>query len=274
MVLLIVLIIIVSIISLYSAYNVNKDKTGKDNNDEYNGTDIVNKGEEVQVPDTTRVYKSLDKSIAVINYLYTSLDNKITDIYKREINISDVEKNIKIYSVLLYLYNEKNFDDITEEDYNRLYEGLYMEEKKDYYGTIDIDDVSALYKKIYNEELESGLEINIENYCPIFKFDNNKYYFGIYDCKNPRSKIVNYKYKYVIGDNSADVYVSLGVVEYDNNFKIYKYDMYKDIVYKESETDILLDINKNNYNEYSRYIVHFVREKGEYYVNSVRKVME
>ena len=43
--------------------------------------------------------------------------------------------------------------------------------------------------------------------------------------------------------------------------------------YKESDTDILLDINRNNYNEYSKYIAHFVKINGDYYINSVRKVL-
>ena len=49
--------------------------------------------------------------------------------------------------------------------------------------------------------------------------------------------------------------------------------MYKDDIFKESDTDILLDINRKNYNEYSKYIIHFVKDNGEYYVNSVRKVL-
>ncbi len=270
MVLLILLVLVLSAFTLYYALNSRDKKIDKKHVD--NG--IVDKVDvEDSIPDTTRVYKSLDKSIGVINYLYTSLNNKITDIYKREINISDIEQNIKVYSVLLYLYNEKNYDDIMEDDYNRLYEGLYMDEKKDYYGSINAEEVKSLYKKVYNENLDAGSEINIENYCPIFKYDNDKYYFGTYDCSNVRSKIVDYKYKYVIGDDSADVYLSLGVLENDYSFKVYKYDLYKDVVYKESDTDILLDINRNNYNEYSKYIVHFIKDNGEYYVNSVRKVM-
>ena len=275
MVVLILLIVIVSIVSLYFAYKVNKDK----NSNDIENNNIINKNTntantEQEMVDTTRVYKSLDRSIAVISNLYTSLDNRITDIYKREINISDVEKNYKIYSVLLYLYGEKNYSAITPEDYNRLYEGLYMDEKKEYYGSIDMDDVSYLYKKEYNEDLGAGVEVSIENYCPTFKFDNNKYYFGTYDCKNVKSIIKDYKYKYVIGEDSADVYVALGVLEYDYNYKAYKYDLYKESFFKESETDLLLDINLKNYNEYSKYIVHFVTVNGDYYVNSVRKAMD
>ena len=271
MILLIIIVLVVSVFSLYSAYNIRKEKN-KDNNKIVDNIKDVEKKEE-EIPDTTRTYKSLDKSIAVINYLYTSLNNRVTDIYKREINISDVEKNYKIYSVLLYLYDEKNSDDILEDEYNRLYDGLYMEEKKEYYGSIRYEDVSSLYKKVYNEELGTGVEINIENYCPIFKFDSDKYFFGIYDCQIVKSKLSSYKYKYVIGEDSADVYLSLGVLENDYNFKVYKYDLYKETVYKESDTDILLDINRNNYNEYSKYIAHFVKINGDYYINSVRKVL-
>ena len=272
MVLLILLVAIISVVSLYSAYNVLKDRNNNKTNEKSNI--FNNDDEEIEVIDDTKIYKSLDRSIEVVNHLNTSLNSRVTDIYKNEINISDVDKNNRIYSVLLYLYDEKNYDHINEEDYNRLFDGLYMEEKKEYYGSINMDDVSSLYKKVYNEELETGLEINIDNYCPIFKYDNNKYYFGTYDCENVRSKVVNYKYKYVIGDNSADVYIALGVLEYDINFKTYKYDMYKNTYLKESDTDILLDINRNNYDEYSKYIVHFVKENGDFYVNSVRKVMD
>ena len=272
MVVLIIIIVVVSILSLYSAYNVIVSKN-RENNNKIIKEKLKQDSEEVNIPDSTRVYKSLDKSIEVINNLYTSLNNRVTTIYKDEINIDDLEINYKVYSILMYLYNEKSYDDILEEDYNRLYEGLYMDEKKEFYGSIDFEDVKSLYKKVYNRELDSGFEINIENYCPIFKFDNNKYYFGTYDCNNINSKLVSYKYKYVIGDNSADVYVSLGVLEHDFNFKVYKYDMYKDDIFKESDTDILLDINRKNYNEYSKYIIHFVKDNGEYYVNSVRKVL-
>lgn len=274
MILLILLIIVVSGFSLYSAYNVSKSKNHKkDNNSSSEKIDYPIDEEEISIPDTTRVYKTLDKRIEVVNYLYTSLNNKVTDIYKNEINISDVEDTYKLYSVLLYLYTEKSYDSITEEDYNRLYEGLYMDEKKEYYGSIRFDDVRDLYKKVYNKTLEGGSEINIEGYCPIFKFDNNNYFFGTYDCQNQRTKLSNYKYKYVIGEESADVYVSLGVLEYDYNYKIYKYDLYKDTFLKESDTDLLLDINRRNYDEYSKYIVHFIKENGDFYVSSIRKVM-
>ena len=271
MVLLIIIIIVISIFSLYSAYKVNK---GKNNNKDDVIKEKIEEIEEVNIPDSTRTYKTLDQGIEVINYLYTSLDNKITSIYRDEVNISDIEDKYKLYSILYYLYNEKKYDNILEEDYNRLYDGLYMEEKKDYYGSINFDDVSSLYKKIYNKTLDTGYEINIENYCPIYKFDANKYFFGIYDCKNENNRLINYKYKYVIGENSADVYVALGVFERDNNFKMYKYDLYKNTPLKESDTDIMVDIDRNNYNEYSKYIVHFVKENGEFYASTIRKVSE
>ncbi len=259
--------------SAYKVYSKKHNKTIEEIVDNKENTIIDDTNSDSTISNT-RVYKSLDSSIDVINYLYASLDNRITDVYKKEVNISEVEDTYKVYNILYYLYNERQYDSITEEEYNRLFPGLYIEEIKNYYGSITYDDANTLYKRIYNKDIETGIDYSIEGYCPSFKFDNNKYYFGIQDCKNDNVKLVNYNYKYVVTDESADVYVSLGVLENNTNFKVYKYDQYSGIVFQESETDILFNIDQNNYNEYTKYIVHFINTNGEYYISSIRKVAE
>ena len=262
--LLISFVLFFSLIALSFALKIYLDKTKPDIIED----DIIE--EEVEI-DENKEYKDL---IDIINLIDTSYNNNITDIYEKELNITDINSNNKKYAILLRLLNDKIYDNISEEEYNTLYSEQYgsYEDNKEYFGVITKNKLEELYIETYNEEIDFNYE-KINGYCPIFYYINDRYYFVNKCEKKLDGNVIYYIYNKIYGENSIDIYISLAAIEYNGtNYSVYDYDFYKHNIYKKVDSKIFFEINEKNYNDFSKYRLHFIKIKDKYYFDSVRAV--
>ncbi len=213
--------------------------------------------------DENAEFKDIISNVSLIN---TNNKNSITDIFVKEINIEDISKPSKLYSVIYNLYLNENYSEESYDNEN----GETIVTKY-----IDLDKVNELYKKLFNDTIDDySLE---EEMCPLFQLNENRFYIDDTCGKASKNKMISYIYKKVVGKNSLDIYLALGVLAYSNrSYDVYRYDDYigkvNNIVLN-TDSELFFSFDDKNYKDFSLYMVHFVKNGERYYFRSVRRAI-
>lgn len=242
----IILGIIISLIALATSLKVLIDKNRKEEN----------KAEVQDVEKLSNIMDSIYKQLTVI----TNIGDYI---YKdKEVKIQDVNEQIKVYSVLQNLYNDKSFEDIDEETYNRLF--LTETSNIAQYKKISKDKIKKLYKKVYNRDVKSIKIDNLEDKCPNYKYDNDTYYINIW-CM-VESKYTFYLYDTIRDGNKVKAYVAVGK-QVTKDGKTYQLVNPRNAEKKYNG----INIDSNNYKEFNKYEVYFHKKGKLFYLRKISK---
>lgn len=237
-------------------------------------------------------YQEFKDILDVINLINTDYINGLTNIYVDEINISDIDNNRKIYSVINRLLKDEKYEIVekpvepvveevveeTEEEYEEEQQEEIEETEEidntplysNYNKYINKDDVKRLYMKIYGEI--EDFNIDIVNVCPIVNFIEDKYYINDNCERRDDSKLLYYIDRSVKGVDTLDLYVYLGLLKYNgSNYSIYSYNDLGSS-YKDVDSEIFFSIDKTNYKDFTEFRLHFKKKDKRYFFDSVRKV--
>ena len=253
-----IFVIIFAVIALIFAISTYLSKKNTNNKVQLEEEEVIE-----EVVDENAEYKNI---LAIINLLNTDNNNSISDIYSNEINISDIDKQRKIYSILYSYYLESKYEeDSSENEFGEIIVNKYI--RKD----VIVDE----YKRIYNEEIEDY--IYEENMCPSFSLVENSYYIDDSCGKKNNNKIISYIYKKVIGKNSIDIYLAMGALIYkDRSYNIYRYEDYidgVDNILLNTDSEVFFSFNDSNYKDFSLFLVHFIRREDGIYFSSIRRAL-
>ena len=243
LILLILLILTISILAITSSIKEIREKNNHSN-------------EEIKkekIPDDT--IEIITRQIDLINTIPNS-------VYNENISIKDIDQKAKEYSVLYYLYNNKNYNDIDEETYNR----LFINENKDIrsYKKINEQDIIRAYKELYNKVIEiTDIELD-SSICPHFMKDGDNYYLNI-SCL-PKERITYYVYNYEKKNNNIIAHIALGIYKLNEtyNYSLYSYSNQEDQINEPK-------ITNNNYIVFAKYEIVLHKNKNNYYIRKIRK---
>lgn len=184
------------------------------------------------------------------------------DIYIKDTDITQIPNELKLYTVLENLY----YYDLGKSYVTTNYDFGSMSMYKNIFTQLDVEKVEKEYKYLFGNTTISHKKFDG---CPSFIYDsvNNKYY-GSSECGGTSAGgIVTYVNKVTSTDDEAYVYVSLGSAV-DGKFYT-DFEMTKEYT---ANVENGLVINENNYKEFSEYKYTFVKEKGNYIFNNIKKI--
>ena len=238
--------VIISLVALATSLKVLIDKNKKEDN----------KAEVQSVEKLTNimdgVYKQLNTISNIADYIYTD----------KEVKFQNINEQIKIYSILKYLYNQNDYDDIDEETYNRLF--LSETSNISQYKKITKKKIVKTYKEIYNKDIDNIKIDNMEDKCPNFKYDNDTYYLNMWCMEDTKNAV--YLYDTIREGNKVKTYVAVGkqVLKEGNKYQLIN-PKYPDKVYKKNYID------SSNYKEFDKYEVYFHKKGNLFYLRKISK---
>ncbi len=247
--------------------------------------------EEQQVEEPTEkeitdqeVISSLDKKIEIINLYGKSIYGRSDDVYTNRSNKA-YDEDAKLYTILFYLYNNKQFIQDSIEKYPDYYEGLkeednvtdevfddqpYFDALTDTATVIKNDDVKKLFKDVYGNEPTTT---KVWDDAPEFFYNekNDGYYVIIMGGGTCPTNLVTYNYKYTEDDNNAYVYIATAYN--DCNKELYKdLDRETKISDLDENTKVDSEYMKNVMDKLNKYRIVFKKDNGNYYFEKVEEV--
>lgn len=193
--------------------------------------------------------------------------NEIAPIYKKDIKSSDMSNDIKLDSVLDNLYYQKNGKSPVTTDYDL---SMYGGEE---FVQLDLLEVENVYYNLYGDKKIEHK--NIES-CPQYIYDSkNQKYYGAAACGGTTNlSIESYIYKYTTKSDKLYAYVSLAIVEADDQGTIVYTDYERQNKYSNPINNLENIITIDNYKEFSQYQYTFTKnDDGTYYFDSIEKIV-
>ena len=241
------------------------------------------KNEEKEITDTNTI-NTLNKKIDIINLYGLSLFGRSDDIYNNLSKQANTEE-AKLYTVLFYLYNNKQYTQDSIDKYPDYYDQFKKEQQitnedfneypfaaaiTDTATVIKNDDVKKLYKEVYGIEPSNT---KVLSDAPAFYYNekNNGYYVIITGGGTCPTESIQYNYKYTEDNEKAYVYTA--VVYNDCNEELFK-DINREtsIADIDKETKVDSEYVKNIMDKLNKYRIVFKKDGNNYVFEKVEEV--
>lgn len=235
--------------------------------------------QEKEVTDQS-VLSKINNSLNIVSLIgLDSSNGEVKTIYNNtKVLAKDIKPEEK-YVGIIYSLNSNDLeaasDDIVDRYLKNTVNNSISGENK--YYMIDVSKVKELYKNMYDEELTSyeGISLYPRTYFDAETIKILVDYGNEDDYKNIIGSIERYVYSVKEDNNYVYGYVAAGLKKQDSNNCTYYYDIEGKKRYIEVPCDaqtLTSNINKDNYNDFSKYKITFSKKNGNYIFSSIEKL--
>lgn len=241
---------------------------------------LEERNEEKEVTDQS-VLSKINNSLNTISMIgLNSSNGEVKTIYNNTSKIlaRDIKQEEK-YVGIIYSLNSNDLEEASDDIVSRYLKNTVNNSTSDEnkYYMIDASKVKELYKNMYDEELTNydGISLYPSTY---FDAETNKIlvdYGNKDDYRNIVNSIERYVYSVKEDNNYVYGYVAVGLRKQNSNNCTYYYDIEGKKKYIDVPCDaqtLTSNINKENYNDFSKYKITFSKKNGNYIFSSIEKL--